>query len=172
MRPIGLLVLALLVGCGTGRVRETSAEQGKNCERVAEIAAIGVPPETLNLGPARPPLPDGLDEPRGVILEPLMLRGTVVADPSAPNVGVPDPFLRKLVIVSRTKVAVPELKQRLETELIEAGHPALADREEIRSGGRLVQFTLTYGGGDRFGTARTLECRGSSWVIVSQTLPR
>jgi hypothetical protein len=106
-----------------------------------------------------------------VILEPHTPKGTVAADAPAPNIGIPDLTLRKVVIVSRTRVAVPELKERVEAELIEAGLPAPGSKEEMRVAGELVQFTLVYGGGDVIGTARTLACGSSSWVIVSQTLP-
>ena len=90
-RSLILWLLVLLVGCGPFKV--ASPGQENNCERAAQIAATGAPHTSLDLGSVRPPLPNGLDEPRGIILPPQTLIGPVAAD--AANVGVPDPDRRK-----------------------------------------------------------------------------
>ena len=161
-----LLVLALLAGCGPFQVTTPGARN--NCQRAAEISATGVSPSSLNLGSVPPPLPEGLDEPKGVIIEPRPLPSTIARD--APTVAFPDPERKKVVVVSGTSVAAEALRQRFEDALAQAELTPESGLSETRTGGKLTEFSLSYGGRGIRGSAAVIRCSGSSRVVVSQTI--
>jgi len=159
------LVVAMATGCG--QLSVSTPGQDNNCRRIAEIAETGAPASELDLGPVRPPLPDGIDEPRGVVLDPQPPRAL---PPDGPTVGVPDPTHRKVVIVGGAGVAASTLRQRFERELDRAGFDHGGSQMEIQIGGEASEFSVAYRGHDVQGAVSIVRCGRSSRVVVSQTL--
>lgn len=161
-----LLSLATLAGCGPFQVTTPGARN--NCQRAAEISAAGVSPGSLNLGSVPPPLPEGLEEPKGLVIEPRPLPSTIARD--APTVGFPDPDQKKVVVVSGSNVAAEALRKRFEDALAQAGLTSDGGLSETRIGGKLTEFAFSYGGRGVRGSAAVIRCSGSSRVVVSQTI--
>ena len=161
-----LLGLPMLAGCGSFQVTTQGAKN--NCQRAAEISATGVSPSSLNLGSVPPPLPEGLEQPKGLIIEPQPLPSTIARD--APTVGFPDPDQKKVVVVSSSDVAAEALRKRFEDALAQADLKSDGGLSETRIGGKLTEFAFSYGGRGVRGSAAVIRCSGSSRVVVSQTI--
>lgn len=161
-----LVVVAILAGCGPFQVTTPGAQN--NCKRAAEISATGVSPSSLDLGSVPPPLPERLDEPKGLIIEPRPLPRTIAKD--APTVGFPDPDQKKVVVVSGTKVGAEALRRGFEDAVAQAGLTPDGGLSETRTGGKLIEFAFSYGGRGIRGSAAVIRCSGSSRVVVSQTI--
>ena len=163
-----LLIIVVVAGCGPQVHVETEGQES-NCRRIAEIAEAGRPPGDLDLGSVRPPLPDGLNGMRGVILEPQPLPRES-RPPDAPTVGMPRPDRRSVVIVGDAVVSPSEVRRRFERELDTGGMDRAGGLMEVKIGDDLDEFSVAYRGKAVEGAASVLRCGRSSKVIVSQTL--
>jgi len=146
----------------------TSAEEAY-CREASEVAAGAVPVAALDLGSVRPPLPAGIEAPRGLVLEPQPLPRDPVA-PEAPRLTVPDMDRRKVVIIGTTDVEAAEMRRRFEKELQQLGLRASANAGETKANGELTGLTFSYGGRNVQGDVDVDRCGRSSQVVVTQTL--
>lgn len=155
-RPVTLLLLAVAVGCGGLRV--VTDTDKSNCRRVTEITATGVPPDELDLGTVRPPLPDGLDKPRAVIIPPQPLPRSIPL--GVATIDFPDPNQRKVVVVARSDLSTSTLNNRFRDAVEQAGLKPNGGKTDTRVNGKLIDFGFGYDGRGVLGGALGHQLQG------------